>query len=443
MSSLVGGPTRTEPTSPRPGPEVAASIPLRTALTLAPHRLRFSPSPLCTARRPAAWRNSIDRQAWLSIIRSERRGPLSAAARGLLRVLSWLYALAVAIRSALFRTGLARTHRAPVPVVSVGNLTAGGTGKTPLTIALAERLVARGERVFVLARGYGAARPGELNDELELVKARVPAVSVLAGSDRAALAQRAAREGATVCLLDDGFQHRRLARDVDVLVVDATDPWGAGYLLPRGLLREPVHAARRAGFVVISRVEQAPEGRVAEIRERLAREGVAAPVALMRLEPGEPRPLGGAAPLRPGELATKPVALLAAIGNPGAFRATVESLGARVVAGVALPDHHRFEPRDLDEARAAFERATARPEAVLVTEKDAVKLASLLAADPGCLGRPVHAVPIDARLEEDGPLAAALEALARPANAPDSSRAPSPPRATRRSLAGAVPGAMP
>src|SRR5207244_2690672 len=112
----------------------------------------------------------------------------------------------------LYRAGLLPASRATVPVISIGNLTAGGTGKTPLTIALAARLMARGETVAVLARGYGATRDGELNEELALVKKRLPGVRVVAGRDRVASAEKAAREGASVVLLDDGFQHRRLAR---------------------------------------------------------------------------------------------------------------------------------------------------------------------------------------------------------------------------------------
>jgi tetraacyldisaccharide 4'-kinase len=335
--------------------------------------------------------------------------------------------------------GVLRVRRAAVPVVSIGNLTAGGTGKTPLTIALAERLVARGEKVFVLARGYGASRAGELNDELELVRSRVPGVSVLAGGDRAALADVAVREGATVLLLDDGFQHRRLARDVDVVVIDATDPWGEGFLLPRGLLREPVSAARRASAVVISRVEQASPGRVAEIRERLEREGVSAPLAAMRFESVGLRPLGKGQPLSLEELRGKRVTLVSGIGNPEAFRATVAGAGARVEAARVFPDHHAFTRGDLESVARA-----SSTDLLLVTEKDAVKLGPLLEGEP--LFRPVYSLSISARLENEGALfsqiEAALERNPHPNPPPlggGGDQLASPARASREAPSGAVP----
>lgn len=344
--------------------------------------------------------------------------------RGGLRAASWTFGCSVAARSGLYAAGLLPRRRSRIPVISIGNLTAGGTGKTPLTIALAAKLVARGEKVAVLARGYGAPRPGELNEELELVKRRVPEARVYPGPDRVASAEKAAREGATVVLLDDGFQHRRLERDLDVLVIDATDPWGAGFLLPRGLLREPIAAARRAGAIVLSRVEHASKEQVDAIRERL-RAFTEAPIARLRFEPASLRTLAGeSVPLE--KLRGANVVLLSAIGNPRAFEETVRSLGAKVTLAVAHPDHHRFTDEEVALAlRAARETGSL---AVLTTEKDAVKIAPR---------EGVLTLGIDARLEDaELLLARVFAALPR---SPASPAPGSAPRAIHEGVAGLCP----
>ncbi len=366
-----------------------------------------SPSGLSVCARESC----IDRAAYLSIIRGERRGLLAAIVRGGLRAASWTFALGVAARSGLYRAGLLGEHKAKLPVISIGNLTAGGTGKTPLTIALAKRLLEKGERPAVLARGYGAAKDGELNEELELVKRSVPGVQVYPGADRVASADRAAREGATTILLDDGFQHRRLARDLDLVVIDATDPWGEGFLLPRGLLREPISAAARADAIVLSRVEQVAPERVEAIVKEL-RAVTKAPIAQMRFEPSTLRTLAGeAVPLE--KLKGTNVVLLSAIGNPKAFQRTVESLGAKIALTVAHPDHHRFTPEEIAVAlRAARETGSF---AVLTTEKDAVKLP---ASTEGVL-----ALGVEARLEDAEQLLALVSTAGLPPVALDSARA--------------------
>ncbi len=322
---------------------------------------------------------------------------MATLARAGLRAASWTFRAAVAARSGLYDAGLLPGRSIPVPVISVGNLTAGGTGKTPLTIAIAARLADQGETVAVLARGYGAARDGELNEELELVRRRVPRARVYAGSDRVASARRAVAEGATVIVLDDGFQHRRLRRDLDLLVIDATDPWGEGYLLPRGLLREPISAAARAGAIVLSRVEQA-RTRVEALKDRL-RAVSDAPVATMRFEPTALRALSGdEVPL--AKLRGANVVLLSAIGNPRAFEETVRSLGATVALAITHPDHHRFTPAEVGVAlRAARETGSL---AVIATEKDAVKI-------PIMDG--VWSLAIDARLEQADELFARIDAV--------------------------------
>jgi len=185
-----------------------------------------------------------------------KAGWMAAPALGALRAGSWLYGAAVTLRNRWYDG-----HTAPtvsVPVISVGNLTVGGTGKTPMVMAVARCLQRLGGNPVIIARGYRAG-PNGPNDEELLIRKRCPSVAYLAEKDRLAAAETAARRFAADCaILDDGFQHRRLARQLDIVLIDATCPFGFGYLLPRGLLREPIpilaprgprrHHAMRSGF---------------------------------------------------------------------------------------------------------------------------------------------------------------------------------------------------
>jgi tetraacyldisaccharide 4'-kinase len=284
---------------------------------------------------------------------------------------------------------------APAPVISVGNVAVGGAGKTPVTLAIATRLAARGRRVAVLSRGYGAARTDtrlvadgerlllsaeEGGDEPVLLARRLPGVLVLCGPRRAELAALATgRHGATALLLDDGFQHRALARDLDVVVLDAANPFGNRHLLPVGPNREPRAALDRAGLVWLSRVDQADPARLERLRVIAFRHTGRGPVESRHA----PLDLLDATLTRSRGLAAargKRVLLLSGLARPGAFRRTVEGLGAEVVAERRHPDHHRFSAADLEAARRAADAE--RADLILTTEKDAVKLAPEAAAEP-------------------------------------------------------------
>lgn len=268
-------------------------------------------------------------------------------------------------------------------MISIGNLTTGGTGKTPLVISLCRGLQARGEQVGVLARGYGAPRDGDLNDELRLIRDTLPDVILAPGKDRVVRAAEAVRAGATILVLDDGFQHRRLARDVDVVLLDATSPWSGGHLLPRGLLREPPSALRRAQAVVISRAELRSPSELLALEEEIRATGYTGPVFRMSLAPSSLFAIGPEGhEERPVEtLKDLPVVLACGIGNPRAFAATTASVGARLSHLEEFPDHHEYRPRDLHAIEDLAERRAV--EHVLITAKDAVKLAPLLAVPRG------------------------------------------------------------
>lgn len=311
----------------------------------------------------------IDPETYLKLVRGETRGPLAALARAGLGLASAGYGVGAALRNRGFDRGK-DVHRAAVPVVSVGNLTLGGTGKTPMVEWLARWYRGRGVRACLLSRGYG--RSDAVNDEALVLEENLPDVPHLQDRDRVRLAEIAVDElEAELLILDDGFQHRRLARDLDVVLLDALDPFGLGRLFPRGLLREPASSLKRAGAVVISRADLVPEGRREEIRREARRHAPNAPILEAR---HAPRDLvdgdGGATPL--DGLADRRVAAFCGIGNPEGFRRTLEGLGCRVADLRVFPDHHPYTADDV--ANLTAWAAANEAELILTTQKDLVKL---------------------------------------------------------------------
>jgi len=317
------------------------------------------------------------------------RGPLGLA----LSAGEGLFRGAAAARRALYRSGLVRPHRAPVPVVSVGNLTVGGAGKTPVALLVAARLRARGRKVAVLSRGYGARRAdprvvsdgerlllgaAEAGDEPLLLARRLPGTLVLCGPSRAELSRRAVALGADALVLDDGFQHLGLARDLDIVVLDGRDPFGNGHLLPRGPNRELPSALGRAHLAWISQVDRASPERLALLRTQALAATGHRPVESRHavedvLDGLVARSCGADA------LAGRRTLLLCALARPDGFRATLLALGAEVVAERVYRDHHLFSER---EVALALEEAEAKGcEVVATTEKDAVRLPERLARD--------------------------------------------------------------
>jgi tetraacyldisaccharide 4'-kinase len=289
--------------------------------------------------------------------------------RSALWVASLPYGLTVAARHILYDRGWKRSHRAAVPVVSVGNLTAGGTGKTPCVEYLARYYRQRDRRVAILSRGYGST--GGRNDEALVLEENLSDVPHLQGADRVALAAIAVEElESEVLVLDDAFQHRRLARDLDVVLIDVTDPWGHGYLLPRGLLRESPRRLRQAGVIVLTRCDQVPAAEVAAVHTEVARCAPGVPVVETTHRPTE-LVNRGTAPLE--RLQDRPVAAFCGIGNPEAFRRTLLGLGAQVSAFRTFPDHHAYTRTDVEDL-TTWARQQAPDSVVVTTQKDLVKL---------------------------------------------------------------------
>lgn len=316
-----------------------------------------------------------------------RPGPL------LLDPAAWIYRGLTAARDAGFRHGLLQAVRVPARVVSIGNLVAGGTGKTPLVVLVAGHLAAAGRRVAVLTRGYGRERRGlcavapedgaadwrRIGDEPALLRQIIPGVPLVIAADRVAGAREAIRRfEADTLVLDDGFQHRWLARDVDVVLLDALRPLDNGRLLPRGLLREPPAALSRAHLLVLTADQALDDWAEAAARLDLWARGV--PVAGAVRVPAAWRDLASEGTLPPKALAGRRVVAFAGIARPGRFREMVVRLGVEVAAFIPFRDHHRYSAFDLGEIAAAARRHGT--DVAVTTEKDAVRLAGL-SAPPG------------------------------------------------------------
>jgi tetraacyldisaccharide 4'-kinase len=305
------------------------------------------------------------------LVSGKKRGLGPALQRGGLRLLSVPYGGSVCLRNWFYQSGWKNSFRVPVPVVSIGNLTLGGTGKTPCVEYVARWFQARQRRVAILSRGY--AGDGGRNDEALVLEANLPDVPHLQGTNRARLAREALEQlGSEILVLDDGFQHRALKRDLDLVLIDVTNPWGHGYLFPRGLLREPLNCLERADLVFLTRCDQATRRECQAVHEVVARWAPGRPVAETCHRPIE---LCGWPQHRAGleELPARPVAAFCGIGNPAAFRRTLEQLGADLCAFRVFPDHHRYSRADTDDLRA-WAGQQVKECMVLTTQKDLVKL---------------------------------------------------------------------
>jgi tetraacyldisaccharide 4'-kinase len=295
---------------------------------------------------------------------------LHPAIRALLWPASLVYGAIVRLRAWLYRVGIFKAKRLDGVVISVGNLTVGGTGKTPFVLWLAQHLSARGERVGILTRGYRGA-VGD-SDEVRLLRSRLgEKVQFGVGADRYAHGSLLTETGVHCFLLDDGFQHLRLARDVDIVLIDATDPFGEGHLLPAGRLREPKSALRRADIIVITRTDRAPAV------EAAVRRYSSAPILYARAVLQEVRPgAHSLAEAAPAGWQGKKAFAFCAVGNSAAFFDDLPQWGIAVVGCAAFPDHYSYTPRDVAEIERGALGCGA--EVLVATEKDAYNLGRLM-----------------------------------------------------------------
>lgn len=304
----------------------------------------------------------------------------------ILALASLPYRTVVAVRNCLYDRGLLKQTKLPCPVVSIGNITVGGTGKTPLTMMLANLLRERGYKPAILSRGYGGAgQPlcivsdgnrvlatvAEAGDEPLLIALFLRDIPVITGADRIRTGEYAIRElGADILILDDAFQHRRLFRDLDIVLIRESDPFGNGHLLPHGPLRESLTEMKRADIIVVNGTSHKTGDTVHALYlpsqpHAPFFQGYYRPTTLLRSWKDTREP--------PESLRDKKICAFAGIANPTAFRQTLESLGGEVVAFLAFPDHHPYTTEDIEKIQEAHTASAAT--IIVTTEKDGMRLA--------------------------------------------------------------------
>lgn len=296
--------------------------------------------------------------------------------------------MAVRFRNFLFEMGLKKSHRADVPVISIGNITTGGTGKTPFSAFLCHWFLEKQKKPVFLSRGYRSLEEGA-NDEKLVLDQLCPGVPHIQDRDRVSSSKKAVWEfEAEILLLDDGFQHRRLKRDLDIVLIDALNPWGYGYVLPRGLLREPLNGLKRADLIVITRADQAEKTEIdsillqlKSIRGNSDHIQVSYPPSQMISPDGKTESIS--------LLEYRKVGAFCGIGNPEGFRKVLEQAGFQVEWFKAFPDHHHFTKEDLNGIEAEVkERGIS---SILTTQKDLVKIRESLTL-------PIHALQIETKI---------------------------------------------
>jgi tetraacyldisaccharide 4'-kinase len=356
----------------------------------------------------------VNHNAFTTLIAAKQRGIVPTLQRCGLSALSLAYGAAVHSRNRAFDRGWKKSHRAAVPVVSVGNVTTGGTGKTPLVAWLANWFRERGVNIALLSRGYralghkasrgvyplgaidsphdevsdaGGDKPprSRANDEKLVLDKLCPGVPHVQQPDRVAGAKIAVEQhGAQLLILDDGFQHRRLHRDLDIVLIDALNPFGYGRLLPRGLLREPLTGLRRADVIVLTRADQCTAAEKDAILATIRRFAPDCNVAEIAFRPtgvinsaGETRTFS--------ELKSQSVIAFCGVGNPESFRRTLSEYEIREFR--PFPDHRHYTAADLDELAQLADATDSS--AFVATLKDLVKIDRTELA-----GRPLWAVQI-------------------------------------------------
>ena len=303
---------------------------------------------------------------------SGRSGGLGAALlRFFLGIATAGYSIIIWLRNFLYSKGWLKAYRANAVVISIGNITVGGTGKTPLVIRLCELLGKKDISCAILTRGY-KTKKGKFSDEPAIFAESCPDAKVIVNPDRVAGAKEAVEKfGAKALIMDDGFQHRRLARDVDVVTIDGTQPFGYGRMLAAGLLREPIASLKRADAVIITRCDQISETELTQLEERLRQANPDMIIARSVHVPISAKSMSGEE-ISIDELKGKSIFAFCGIGNPDAFLNTLEKLGANPVGSKIYNDHYQYTNNDI--ADIYEEAGHFQADLILSTQKDRTKI---------------------------------------------------------------------
>lgn len=300
----------------------------------------------------------------LSVMNNKRKTIDGYIVGAALSAISFIYFVLLKCVYFLYGAKILRSAKASAKVISVGNITLGGTGKTPFVIMLAGKAKAMGRKAAVLTRGYG-------DDESHLLKERLGGIPVIAGANRAESARRTISEFASDCIiLDDGFQHHRLKRDLNIVLIDATCPFGNMKLFPRGILREPLSRLKNADIAILTKSDMGSANK-ADIYERLKniKGGIKIAESFYRAVDFKKVLSGSALPL--SYIKGKRVALVAGIANPEYFEWMVKNLGADIAERFYYADHHLYNKNDVD--KIAKKCAAANVNTIITTEKDAMR----------------------------------------------------------------------
>ena len=319
----------------------------------------------------------MNQQDYRRLISGQSAGLGAQLCRFILRILAWFYSIVIRVRNILYSRKCLKAHRVNSLVISIGNITVGGTGKTPLVAWLCNRITPN-YKCAILTRGY-KTKAGEISDEVAILTESCPDVKIVVNPDRVVGATQALNEfGAQVLIMDDGFQHRRLARDLDIVAIDATRPFGYAKIFPAGLLREPLTELKRADALVITRCDQVAKAELTRLEEKLQRikpdmtiaRAIHKPICTRSTENHE---------INLEELKGKKIFAFCGIGNPDAFLATISKLGCELVDSKIYNDHHYYTDDCLSEMHEQASRLNA--DLMLTTQKD--WLSGLALRQPG------------------------------------------------------------
>ena len=332
----------------------------------------------------------MNQESYRKLISGQKAGLGAGLLRLLLGVAAGGYSLAVRLRNFLYSAGWLKAHRADAVVISIGNITVGGTGKTPLVVWLCKQIISDSRfkisncRCAILTRGYKAAKDSrrktqdtrgktqDYRDEPAILAESCPEVNVIVNPDRVAGAAEAINKfGAKVLIMDDGFQHRRLVRDLDIITIDGTQPVGYGKMLPAGLLREPITSLKRAGAVVITRCDQVTETELSEIEKKLSAINPNMIIARSIHSPAYVKSTDNKE-ISLDNLKDKKIFTFCGIGNPDSFLNTIKTLNCDLAGEKFYNDHHHYTKDCLADI---YEQAEClKADLILTTQKDWTKI---------------------------------------------------------------------
>jgi tetraacyldisaccharide 4'-kinase len=321
------------------------------------------------------------KEYYLSILSGQENGLVATLFKSTLSTLTYPYLAVLKARNVLYKNGIIKSTRLPVKIFSVGNITTGGTGKTPLVELMAKSLHQSGRKVAILSRGYGSGSLSKenndiVNDECLTLRENLKDVQILVGKDRVINGEKAIRDYGVDCIiLDDGFQHFKLSRDLDIVVIDSLNPFGGEYLVPRGSLREPLKNLRRADIFIISHCDQSSEKSLKSIYSRLKQLNTDAPVCESIHRATHIENIADNSILELGWLKGKKIYGLSAIGNPESFAFTLKGLDADLIKHKVYCDHHAYTSEEIDSVIS--DANSLGVDAIVVTQKDIVKIRNM------------------------------------------------------------------